>query len=150
MVTHPTALQPLTVQTVHFGRLQVAPQDVIEFLAPLPPFLKLRRFVLLGKPEEAPFCWLQSLEEPALALVVAPHHSVVAAPPPALLAPLRAELGLRAEEQPEVYVIISLAAEPRETTMNLLAPLYLCRRTGRARQIIVAEDLARTRTPLVP
>ncbi|MEN6641519.1 MAG: flagellar assembly protein FliW [Armatimonadia bacterium] len=139
----------MLAQTVHFGTIEVWPEDVIEFVAPLPPFVQLRRYALLEREEESPFRWLQSLEEPALALVVAPYEVVVGEAPPAASQGLRKELGLRAGEEAQVYVIISLGQQARESTMNLLAPLYLCERTGRARQVIVGEDLGLARTALM-
>ena len=39
----------MLAQTVHFGTIEVWPQDVIEFVAPLPPFAKLRRYMLLAR-----------------------------------------------------------------------------------------------------
>lgn len=139
----------MLAQTVHFGTIEVWPQDVIEFVAPLPPFAKLRRYMLLARDEEAPFQWLQSLEEPALALVVAPYEVVAGETPPAASQALRKELGLRAGEETQVYVIISLGQEARESTMNLLAPLYVSEGTGLARQVIVGDDLALARTALM-
>lgn len=146
--TEPISL-PLLVHTVHFGSVQVQPEDVIDMVAPLPPFMKLRRFTLLDNPDESPFRWLQSLEEPALALVVAPFATVVGSGAPELTLPLRQELGLGEDEEPDVYVIISLGARAAEATMNVLAPLYVCRSTGNARQVIISENLSLTRAALL-
>lgn len=136
------------IYTTHFGRVEVRAEEMIEFVSPLPPFVE-RRFVLLAKAEEAPFQWLQSVEEPALALVVAAYEEVVGEAAPRPSKAVREELGLRADEKAAVYVIISLGARPRETTMNVLAPVYVCEATGRARQVIVGEDLGKARERIV-
>ena len=98
-------------------------------------------------PEEQPFLWLQSVDQPALAFIVAPHEAVAAAAPK-LTPAQHDELGLGCGEAPEVYVIVSPGADPRLATMNLLAPLYVCRRTGRARQVVTAADVALAHAPL--
>jgi flagellar assembly factor FliW len=142
-----TQLTQIAVQTRRFGPVVVPEQDMIQFVAPLAPFAGLSSYVLLQDPQEEPFLWLQSVDQPALCFIVAPHKAV-AGEAPALSAATRAELGLRLDEQPEAYVIISPAKDPRQTTMNLLAPLYLCRRTGLARQLIIEAEPSLARMPL--
>lgn len=107
-------------------------------------------FVLLGDPQEAPFAWLQSVDSPALAFIVAPYEEVAGTPPPPLAEAQRLELGLLPQEKPEVYVIICLGERAEETTMNLLAPVFICARTKRGRQIVMAENPALARVPLFP
>ena len=138
-----------TVQTPHFGPVEVSDQEVIDLLSPLPPFVGLTRYVLLSDPEHEPFLWLQSLEQPALFFIVAPHETV-AGPAPPLTREGRQELGLLPDEQPEAYVIISLGGGTREVTMNLLAPVYVSRAAGRGRQVVGEGDLALARVPLFP
>lgn len=139
----------MIIPTAHFGAIEVARQDMMEFLAPLPPFMGLFRYVLVSREEEQPFVWLQSVEQAALALPLAPHEAV-AQEAPALPPPVRHELGLLPDERPEVYVIVSPALQAEQTTMNLLAPIYICRRTRRALQVICQDDIALARVPLLP
>ena len=138
----------MKVQTAHLGPREITEAEIIRFLAPLPPFVGLERFVLVGTAEEEPFLWLQSVDEAALAFVVAPYAEV-AGPPPALSGEARASLGLLPEEAPEVYAILCVGTSAAETTMNLLAPVYVCRRTQRGQQIVSADDPARARAPLL-
>jgi flagellar assembly factor FliW len=49
-----------------------------------------------------------------------------------------------------VYVIICLGERAEETTMNLLAPVFICARTKRGRQIVIEENPALARVPLFP
>lgn len=137
----------LSLQTAHFGEIAVDTDEVIHLLAPLPPFFAQRHYVLLSKPEEAPFVWFQSTEEPALALILAPYEELGSGAPPALSAALREELGLGADDEPEVYAVISLTAE-NQATANMLAPIYLCPATRRGRQVITDADLDLARVPL--
>lgn len=141
-------LASLLLPTVHFGEVDIAADDVIEFVLPLPPFMAQRQYVLLADPAEEPFQWLQSVEQPALALVVAPCETLRGEPPPPLPHSYRAELGLGDDERPEVYLVVSLGATPAEATANMLAPLYVCRRTHRGRQVITGADPGLARVPL--
>jgi flagellar assembly factor FliW len=136
-----------TVESPHFGRLEVNEHEVIRLLAPLVPF-RAQHFLLLGKPEETPFLWLQAVDEPVLALVVAPYEVIAGEPAPALQAWRRGELGLAGGEAPEAYLIVSLDRAAGKATVNLLAPVYLCRRTLLARQIIGDGSPELTRVPL--
>lgn len=137
-----------TFPTARFGPIPWAEVQLLQLLEPLPPFWKLRNFALLAHAEELPLEWLQSVEEPALALPVAPYEAVTGQPPPPLR-PIDAHaLGLAEGEQPTAYVIITLAPELQEVTVNLLAPIYLCRRNGKAKQVILEGDLSLTRQPL--
>lgn len=136
------------VPTVHFGEVEITPEQVIAFVTPLPPFIAQREYVLLADPQEEPFQWLQSVEEPALALVVAPYEALIGQPPPPLPHPCRSELGLRRDERSEAYLVVSLGETPADATANLLAPLYVCRRTCRGRQIITGAELDLVRVPL--
>jgi len=141
------AMNTIALPHPRLGLLHVADADILRLLAPLPPFVGLDRYVLAADPEAEPFLWLQAVDQPALCLVVAPHEAV-AGPPPEPDATLRKQLGLRPGETPEVYVIVSLAQAPERVTMNLLAPVYVCRQTRRARQVVREGDVALARVPL--
>jgi flagellar assembly factor FliW len=125
----------------------VAEEQTISMTAPLPPFVGLERYVLLPDPEEEPFSWLQSLDEPAVVFVLLPLEALGAATPE-LTPALREELGLAAGETLEAYAIVSLADEPSAATVNLLAPVVVCRSQRRGRQIIHEGDLSLARVPL--
>jgi len=140
---------PHTIETSRFGPVEVSGDEVIQLLSPLPPFLSLTRYVLLADPEHEPFLWLQSVEQPALFFIVAPYEAV-AGPAPALTPEGRRDLGLLGDEQPEVYVLISLGGGAQEVTMNLLAPVYVNHAAGRGRQVVGDSDLALARVPLLP
>ncbi len=149
MVTASASTETLNVLTSHSGIIHLEPAEVLHFSPPLAPFLNSRRYALVAAATEAPFLWLQSLDEPALALVVAPYETACAEPSPALPAHVRQALGLRSDEAPETYVVVCVSADPAATTVNLLASLFVCRRTGRARQVILEGDLSLARWPLL-
>jgi len=138
------------ILSAHFGRVEIEEEQVLHFVQCLPPFSGLLRYLILSRPEEAPFGWLQSTEEPALALVVGPYEEVTGVAAPVLPADIAIELGLSPDETPACHAILSVSANPAETTVNLLAPIYVNCRTLRARQVILNGDLSLTRVPLLP
>jgi flagellar assembly factor FliW len=150
MVTTESSTEALTVATAHSGLVRVRMRDMLYFATPLAPFLHVRRYTLLGREEEAPFLWLQAVDEPALALVVAPYEAVTGQTPPEARKGLRRALGLQPNEAPEVYVIVCVGADAAATTMNLLAPLYVCRTTRRAQQQVLDAELDLARAPVLP
>ena len=141
------ATQPM-IRHPRLGLIEVPQECILELVAPLPPFASLRHFSLLPDPEEEYFLWLQSLEQPALALVLMPYALVATEAPPVPRG-VREELGLGPDEAPEWYVIVSLGEEARQVTVNLLAPLVVSPRTHRARQVVQEGDLALARRPLL-
>lgn len=135
----------VTFQSVRFGELQVAEQDVIEF-----PFgligLGGRRYTLLDRNPGSGFLWLHSVEEPALALpVVAPEpffseFSLHMAPEDVE----RTGIGEGAEVK--LYVTVRATPDPLDITANLRAPLVI--HEGRGYQVINANPQAQLQAPL--
>ena len=129
----------MEIDTVHFGKLEVGETEVVRFAGGIAPFVGLHRFVLLSREDEAPFCWLQSADEPALAFVCAP----VAALFPEQAEAMRLDPALAEGERDtaEMLAIVVLAEEPLRVTANLLAPLVVDFERGEGRQVIRNGEL---------
>ncbi len=138
----------ISVFSAHFGRLSVDRRQVIHFNVCLPPFNDVHDWVIIGTRADAPFLWLQALSQPALALVVASWECVTDTPCPAPPRPVLQELLLTGGEVPEVYVVVTIGERPQDTTINLLAPLFIARRSRLGRQVVLDVDTAAARTPL--
>ena len=67
----------LEIESSRFGRVQIDPDTVIEFPEGLIG-LGGSRYALLARDPDTPFLWLQSLEDPALALPVTNPHQFFA------------------------------------------------------------------------
>ena len=136
----------VTFQSIRFGEVQVAEEDVIEF-----PFgligLGGSRYTLLDRNPGTGFLWLHSVDEPALALpVVRPE-------------PFFSEFSLHmAPEDVErtgiddgardvkLYVTVRATPNPLDITANLRAPLVV--HEGRGYQVINANPEAQLQAPL--
>jgi flagellar assembly factor FliW len=135
----------VTFQSIRFGEVQVAEQDVIEF-----PFgligLGGSRYTLLDRNPGTGFLWLHSVEEPALALPVVP-------PEPFFsefslhMAPEDVErTGIEQGADVKLYVTVRATPNPLDITANLRAPLVI--HEGRGYQVINANPEAQLQAPL--
>lgn len=124
-----------------FGGLSIPEADLYRFPLALPGFPGASRFVLLPDPGGAPFQWLQSADRPELALVTcdplmfAPDYRIEVKPED--LAPI----GLADVAKGFVLAILTVPADPKNTTANLLGPLVFNPETMQARQLVLAKPV---------
>ncbi|MEM8944422.1 MAG: flagellar assembly protein FliW [Planctomycetota bacterium] len=134
----------MDVRTTRFGRLAVAPQDELIFESGLIGLEQCRRWVVLSDTSNAALGWLQSIEEPHIALgVVSPRRFVA----DYQLRVDRVELEtleLATARDAEVVVIASRQVSGPEAgalTLNLRAPLVINVEQRRGCQVISKDDL---------
>ncbi len=133
-----------------FGLLDVRDETILEFPSGLLGFPDQRRYVMLDHDTEAPFKWLQSLDEPGLAFVVidpALFHADyrVEYPREAL-----AEVDAVGSDELALAVILTIPSEdPGRITANLRGPVLMNPRTRLCKQLVLSEDYP-TRYPLFP
>jgi flagellar assembly factor FliW len=113
-------------------------------------FERVQNYVLLTKPEEEPFLWLQMVGETKKAFLVVPPHFVVPDYGPDL-----SELDvafLELEDPSEAFILnIVTMRGPGQATVNLKGPIVINRRTLIGKQIIpvnAAEYAIRHPLPL--
>lgn len=134
--------------TRRFGNLSIADTDIYAFPHGLPGFPGLRRFVLLPNPSGGPFQWLQSVERAELAFPVCDPLLFAADYRVEVKKEDVADLGLDSVEDGFVLVILTVPADPKQMTANLLGPLVFNPRTMQARQVVQAKPVALARTPV--
>lgn len=133
-----------------FGTLEINDDSVLTFPSGLLGFPESRRYVILDHDTEAPFKWLQSLDEPALAFVIidpdlllADYHIQV--PDDAL-----AEVQGNEESDLATAVILTIPSDdPGRMTANLRGPLLMNQRTKLCKQLVLSDEFP-TRHPLFP
>jgi flagellar assembly factor FliW len=135
----------LTIDSTRFGRIEVAPESVIEFPYGLIGF-DSRRFVLIAREEDATFLWLHSLDDPALALPVTDPQRFFAGFELALDDEEREWLGLAQANETAVYVTVRASDQLEDFTANLHAPIVIA--DGRGHQVINQAPGAPLRAPL--
>jgi flagellar assembly factor FliW len=135
----------LTIESSRFGRVEIDPSTVIEFPEGLIG-LAGSRYALLARDPETPFLWLQSLEDPALALPVTNPHQFFADYAVELDEEEAQRLELDAPTGVDVYVTVRAAEALEEFTANLKAPILI--KSGRAYQVINQAPESELRAPL--
>ena len=101
-------------------------------------FEHIKNFLLIAKPAEAPFRWLQVKNNPSLAfIVIEPLYFAPDYRPDIPQADVDF-LGLTSPDDAVVYNIVTLRG-PRNATVNLKGPIVINRNTGVAKQVVIAN-----------
>ena len=143
----------MTIQTIHFGRLEIEDEETILFPQGLPGFEECRRFVPLHRAEVSGLVFLQSLEQPGLCFVAVVVRPLWPEYELWLSGEDREVLGLDGEGEGDLADdVVALAVlsftEGEPPTANLLAPVAICWGTRRALQVVRRDERYSLREPL--
>ena len=122
-------------ETSERPELSVGTECLVEMPFGLLGFEQYKSFALVTKPEEEPFLWLQSVDEPKLAFLVMSPFGVVPNYQPELANEDEQFLELQGVDDALVFAIVSVR-NAHHATLNLKGPIVLNRRTRRAKQVI--------------
>jgi flagellar assembly factor FliW len=120
----------LTIESSRFGTLEIAEDAAIEFPTGLVG-LGGRRYTIHTADAESPFRWLQSIDDPALALPIANPWDFFADYAVELSDEDAARVGTDA---PEVWVVVRAGGELSDFSANLHAPIVIA--NGRGHQVL--------------
>lgn len=109
--------------------------QVIHLPSGLLGFENYKKYILLANPEEAPFVWLQVLDEPNLAFLVISPFEVDPAYEPNILDEDVESLGIREPSDALLYNIVTVPPKGA-ATVNLKGPILLNRNTLVGKQVI--------------
>ena len=141
----PNEEEKIVVKSSRFGEIAVDPEEVIVILGGLLGFSGLERFVLINNPEQAPFMWLQCLDDGELAFVVVDPYVFF---PGYKIAAKRDEvepLGLSRIEEATVLSIVTIPLNPNDITANLRGPLIFNVATRIGKQLVLIDDRYHTK-----
>jgi flagellar assembly factor FliW len=129
-------------KTRYFGELEYDCQATVEFRGGIPGFEDERLFVLIERPDLKPLVFMQSLATPGLCFLTLPVFTVVPDYRLELLDVDRCELDLptNAVIGQDVACLVIGTIREESVTVNLLAPLVIDLKTGRAVQAILSES----------
>jgi flagellar assembly factor FliW len=133
-------------ESARFGALDIDDEQVIEFPSGLIG-LGGSRYALVATEDDSPFRWLQSLEDPALALPVTNPFLFFEDYAVDLSDADSTRIGTEDPDAIAVWVTVRAAAGAEEVTVNLRAPIVV--HEGRGFQVINEAADAGVRTPLV-
>lgn len=128
-----------------FGELTVPVDSIIEFPSGVIGFPKARRYVMLE--HKHPFSWLHSIDDPNLAFVVVDGfefgQQFDVKPPIG-----DRDTDFKEEDEYAILIIVTVRSDPRLTTANLKAPLFVNMRNRKGVQVIFDDARYSTRFPL--
>jgi flagellar assembly factor FliW len=135
----------ITIENTRFGTLEVPLEGVVEFPVGLIG-LGGSRYVLIAREENSPFVWLQSVDEPALALALTNPFQFFPGYEVELSDGESERIGISDPSDAEVYVTVRAAEALEDFTVNLRAPIVIAK--GRGFQVINETEDAPVRAPL--
>ena len=145
MSDEPTTKPTMVVPSSRFGDLTVPVSSLIEIPSGLIGFPKLSRFIMID--HKPPFSWLHSAEDPNLAFVVVDGFEFGASYD--VKPPLGdKECDFKDEDEYAILVIVTVRPDPRMTTANLKAPLFVNLKNRKGVQVIFDSPRFSTRYPL--
>jgi flagellar assembly factor FliW len=143
-----TTDRTVTVNLPRFGICTYQESEVLEFPWGLPGFGTLRRFIALNLESQQGFVWLQSLDDPAIALPVADPWSIFPEYAPKLPPYATSSLVLDRPEDFATLCVVVVTPGAAEMTMNLLAPIVINLQSRTGRQVTLETGGYSVRTAI--
>lgn len=128
------------MHTSRFGTIEIDEAKIIKMKSPILGFAELSRFVLLAPEEGSPFHWLQSLDNEAIAFIIADPFLIKPDYEPEIDDQMLAMLEVKQAEDINLMVIITVHAKPVKITANLRAPLVIHKHTNLSGQVVLDDD----------
>lgn len=128
----------MRIMSTRFGEQEVEEAKIILMPGGMLGFAKEKRFVLLTPPKPGPFLWLQAVDNPDLAFVVVdakecfPDHTFALTPEE-----FRSLELVDAQSEVIFLLVVTMAPNPEEVTVNLQGPIVLNPPRMLARQIVL-------------
>ena len=128
----------MLVKTKFFGEVDLPEEKILTFERGLIGLADHKRFTILYdcEKEETNISWLQSVDEPTLALPVIKPWLVKEEYNPTVEDELLSSLGELTEENLVILLTMTVPADIKEMTVNLKAPVIINADTRKAVQII--------------
>ncbi len=129
----------MQLETLHFGTIEIADDQVITLPKGLLGFEGLRRYVLIDSDDCFPFRWLQSVDTPDLALVVVnpltffPDYTV------SVHAREVADIGVKNPNDVEILTIVTIPREMGQMSVNLQGPILINQDNKTAKQLVLTD-----------
>lgn len=133
----------MLVQTRYFGEINLSDDKIITLERGLIGFDEYKRFTLLydnEKEEHPAISWLQSLDEPSLALPVVSPLLVKSDYNPVVEDELLMNIGELTEENIIILLTLTVPENIKDMTANLKAPIIINSDTRKGVQLIVENQ----------
>lgn len=134
-----------TLPGTRFGTVEFDRDDVLRIEGGLVGLPDLQSFVLFEAKPGSPFSWLQSLDDPSMAFLVAE--------PSRYVPDYEDDVARRYPGITEAVVLATATVppgKPHDTTLNLSGPIVLDAKTRRGRQMVLEDAAYTTRYRVFP
>ncbi len=127
-----------------FGKIDIDEEKIITLENGMIGFPDLKKFTLIYDKEKkrtaSSIMWLQSMDEPQVAFPVMHPNELKPDYAPTVSDDMLAPLGELNQENTYILVTLTAAADKKDTTVNLKAPVIINTDTRKGSQIIVEDD----------
>ena len=135
----------MLIQTSRFGEIEVEENQIITFPSGLVGFSEDHKFVIREDDAAAPFLWLQSIDSNGLAFVMIEPHVSVSNYELELTQEHLNKLDAKNIEELRVFVLVTMAKEMKDVTINLQGPLLFNPEKRLGLQFIIPDGKYSTR-----
>lgn len=133
----------MQAKTRYFGEVDIDESKIFDFETGIIGFENLRKFTLIHNSEdggETSVEWLQSLEDPFIALPLLNPNSIVKDYNPEVEDELLKDLGELKPENTYVFVSLTVPSDITKMSINLKAPFIINSDTRKGCQVITESD----------
>lgn len=130
----------MKVSTKRFGEIDLPDDKIITMVRPILGFELLTKFFIVDTEGMAPFTWLQSVEDSAIAFIVVNPRALVPDYRIEVNENEIAELKIDDFAEVETYSIVTVSDDPTRVSVNLRGPIVI--NTGRrlAKQLVLVKS----------
>ncbi len=130
----------IKINTKRFGEMEFSEEAVVKVLGGLIGLAGSEKYIIIHNQDDSPFYWLQSVDDPELALVMVNPLMFKPDYDPPIPLSVSQELDVQAASELSVFVIVTIpAGNPRAMTANLLGPVIVNTRSRRAKQLVLDD-----------
>ena len=134
----------MKAKTRIFGEIEIADEKIITLEKGMIGFPNLNHFALIFDEEkeqkDTSIMWLQSMDEPDMAVPFMMHHAVMEDYHPNVSEEILAPLGKMTEENTYVLVTVTVPKKVEDFSVNLKAPIVINMENHKGVQLIVEDD----------
>ncbi len=138
----------MKVKTTRFGTIDVKEGQVITLAEGMLGFSECSRYILMDDEIGEPFMWMQSLDIPSLAFVVIDPAIILPSYHFSVKKDQIKNLDTDNVDDLQVYVIVTMAANSLDVTVNLQGPLVINKSKRIGLQVVLNDPNFSTRHPL--
>lgn len=131
----------MILNTRHFGEIEIDENNIIDFPNGILAFEDIKKYIVINNPnDDIPFQWLQSVDNPDLAFVIANPYLFVKEYEFDIPEKVINKLKIENPKDIMIYSIAVVPEELKDMTINLKAPIVININKKLGKQIVLEND----------